>query len=155
MRIRKYKKEDCLEIVKLFYNTIHSVNAKDYNKRQLEVWAPEIIEINLKDWNKSLSEHYTIIVEDNNKILGFGDIDHNGYLDRLFVHKNFQGQGITSKICNELEQYTKHRGITILTTEASITAKHFFEKRGYKVIKEQQVERKGGVLTNYLMEKNL
>lgn len=139
----------------MFYNTIHSVNAKDYNKRQLEVWAPEIIEINLEDWNKSLSEHYTIVVEDNNKILGFGDMDDNGYLDRLFVHKDFQGQGIASKICNELEQYAKDRGCSILTTEASITAKPFFKKQGYKIIKEQQVERKSEILTNYLMQKNL
>ena len=40
-----------------------------------------------------------------------------------------------------------------ITTYASITAKSFFEKRGYKVIKEQHVERKGVLLTNYLMEK--
>ena len=29
----------------------------------------------------------------------------------------------------------------------------FFEKRGYRVVKEQQVERQGILLTNYVMEK--
>lgn len=32
-------------------------------------------------------------------------------------------------------------------------SKTFFEKRGYKVIKEQHVERQGIVLENFLMEK--
>lgn len=38
--------------------------------------------------------------------------------------------------------------------DASITARPFFEKRGYKVIKEQQVEKQGIFLTNFVMEKN-
>ena len=38
-------------------------------------------------------------------------------------------------------------------THASITAKPFFEKRGYKVVKEQKIERQGIFLTNFLMKK--
>lgn len=40
-----------------------------------------------------------------------------------------------------------------LTVHASISAKPFFEKRGYKVIKEQSVKVDNVYLTNYLMEK--
>lgn len=39
------------------------------------------------------------------------------------------------------------------TTHASITARPFFEKRGYRVVRAQQVERQGLYLTNYVMEK--
>lgn len=42
-----------------------------------------------------------------------------------------------------------------MTTHASITAKGFFEKRGYRLIRAQQVERSGERLTNYVMEKSL
>ena len=70
----------------------------------------------------------------------FGDIDKTGYLDRLYVHKDYQHQGIaTGKI----------------VVHASITAKQFFISRGYKVIKEQQVVKKGISLTNYVMEKSV
>ncbi len=41
--------------------------------------------------------------------------------------------------------------ITIIT-HASVTAKPFFEKRGYRVVKEQFVERKSVFLKNYIME---
>ena len=83
-------------------------------------------------------------------IVGFGDIDKYGYLDRLFVHKDFQGQGVASAICERLEvSITTDK----ITTHASITAKPFFEKRGYRVVKEQQVIRNAVCLTNYLMEK--
>ena len=37
---------------------------------------------------------------------------------------------------------------------ASVTAKPFFEQRDYVTVREQQVMRKGILLTNFVMEKN-
>ena len=39
------------------------------------------------------------------------------------------------------------------TTHASITARPFFEARGYRVVRAKQVERHGVLLTNFVMEK--
>lgn len=147
MIIRKYKSSDCKELIELFYNTVHTINAKDYTEEQLIVWTGNM---NLQEWDKSLQEHYTVIAVENEKVIGFGDIDRTGYLDRLYVHKDFQRKGIATAICNKLEQSINNS----ITTHASITAKPFFEKRGYRVLREQQVVRKGILLTNYVMEKN-
>lgn len=148
--IRKYKSSDCEQLAELFYQTVHNVNAKDYTQEQLDVWATG--NVNLEKWNKSFLEHYTIVAINDEIIVGFGDIDKTGYLDRLFVHKDYQKQGIASIMCNELEQSVKGNKIT---TYASITAKPFFEQRGYKVIREQQVIRNGISLTNYVMTKSI
>ena len=82
MNIRMYKSEDCREIVELFYNTVHSINSRDYSLGQLDVWAPKEIDIAL--WDKSLSQHYSIVAEENGVIIGFGDLDATGYFDRLY-----------------------------------------------------------------------
>ena len=147
MLIREYRMSDCKEITELFYNTVHTVNARDYTKEQLDVWATG--NEDLEKWNSSLKEHYSIVAVENDVIMGFGDIDKTGYLDRLYVHSYHQGKGIATAICDQLEQYAKGD----ITTHASITAKPFFEKRGYITVKENQVERQGVVLINYLMEK--
>ena len=147
MLIRQYAPSDCRELTKLFYNTVHQINAKDYTEEQLDAWATG--EVNLEQWNQSLLEHYSLVAVDNGVITGFGDIDKTGYLDRLYVHKDYQGQGIATAICDALEK-TAPRGITV---HASITARAFFEKRGYQVLREQQVERRGISLTNYVCEK--
>ena len=55
--IRRYRSADCAQILKLFFETIHSVNLKDYNKKQIQVWASGEEDPIL--WNNSLSEHFT------------------------------------------------------------------------------------------------
>lgn len=145
MIIREYQSSDCEELTKLFYNTVHTVNAKDYTEEQLDAWATGQVDLN--KWDQSLREHYSIIVVENETIVGFGDIDESGYLDHLFVHADYQGKGVGTMICNQLEQTVSGN----IITHASITARPFFEKRGYRVVKEQQVERQGVFLTNFEM----
>jgi len=113
----------------------------------LDAWATG--EIDAEAWDCSFREHFTLVAELNRRIAGFGDIDSTGYLDRLFVDKDCQRIGVASALCNSLE--AAFPAVTI-TTHASVTAKGFFERRGYRVVREQQVERRGILLTNYLME---
>ena len=150
MIIRNYQSADCPEIAGLFYDTVHTVNAKDYTQEQLNVWATGTIDF--RQWDLSFLEHSTFVAIENELIVGFGDIDETGYLDRLYVHKDFQGKGIASALCDRLEQTAAGKQIV---THASITARPFFEKRGYKVVKEQLVERAGVLLKNYVMRKEL
>ena len=131
----------------LFYHTVHTINAKDYTKEQLDLWATG--QEDLEKWNQSLQAHFSVVAMEGEIIVGFGDIDKTGYLDRLFVHAKHQGKGIATAICDHLEQAVQGN----IFTHASITAKPFFEKRGYKVVKEQYVERQGVMLKNFLMEK--
>ncbi|AWH83951.1 GNAT family N-acetyltransferase [Flavobacterium album] len=149
--IRPYRSEDCDAIVQLFRETVHSVNAKDYTKGLLDAWAPA--QIDNARWNSVLSANFTIVVEsEDGTIIGFGDIDSTGYFDHLFVHRDFQGQHVATSIANAIETFARKKSFERITVAASITAKPFFEKRGYRIIKEQQVERNGQVLTNYMME---
>ena len=160
MRLRSYQSSDCPELAELFYNTIHAVNARDYTREQVDAWATG--QVDLERWDRAnelerlsaqdreLREHHTVVAEEGGILVGFGDMDRSGYLDRLFVHRDFQGQGIATAICDALEG-----GVSMgrLWVQASITARPFFEGRGYRVVKEQQVERRGVLLTNFVMEK--
>ena len=71
----------------MFYNTVHSVNAKDYTEEQLNVWATGGVD--LQEWNQSFLKHKTVVAVDDDEIVGFGDIDQSGYLDRLYVQMNY------------------------------------------------------------------
>ena len=148
--IEKYKEKYYYEVISLFYNTIHSINIKDYSKKQVDVWASKNIDI--KKFNKSLLENFSIVAIKNDMIVGFGDINIEGYLDRLYVHKNYQRKGIGTLICDNLEKNISYRKII---THSSITAKPFFKIRNYIIIKKQYVKRNNIYLKNYVMEKYL
>ena len=147
MRLRAYQASDCRELAELFYNTVHTINARDYSREQIDAWAPG--QADLARWNRSLQEHFSVVAVDGGILVGFGDMDETGYLDRLYVHWQHQGQGIATAIWDRLEAATPGN----IVTHASITAKPFFEKRGYKAVGEQRVERRGVFLTNFVMIK--
>ena len=149
MRLEIYRPEYCAALAKLFYETVHTVNVKDYTPEQCQAWAPG--EVDLAAWNERFLAHDTVVAFWDDKIVGFGDMDESGYLDRLYVHKEYQGWGIATALCDALEERCPTKQFT---THASITARPFFEGRGYRVLLEQQVERRGVLLTNYIMKKS-
>ena len=146
MLLREYGEEDLEEILRLFYRTVHVVATADYSEEQLDAWAPA--EADREKWRASLAEHFCLVAEENGKIVAFG-----GYLDRLYVAADFQGRGAGSLVAGALEEYARGTGAEKMTVHASLTARAFFEKRGYKVLERRRVERKGVELTNFLMEK--
>lgn len=154
VKLRNYKPDDCKEVYKLFYDTIHSINATDYNESQLDSWAPK--DIDFEHWNKRLLRNdYSVVAEKDGIIVGIGTADDTGYFDSLYVHKDYQRIGVATLIADDLERYIGGKGSRIITTDASITTRPFFEKRGYVVQAEQSVECRGQYLTNYKMQKSM
>lgn len=151
IKLRIYRSDDCTYTLKLFYDTVHSVNSADYTIFQLAAWAPK--ETDPLAWDKRLSESYTVVAEKDRTIVGFGSASDMGYFDLLYVHKECQRMGIATLIADDIERYFTENGIRIFTAEASVTARPFFEKRGFVVQAKQRVERGGQYLTNYKMQK--
>ena len=153
MKIRAYKSSDTAEIISLFRDAVHSIAIQHYTPEQVAVWAPETIDA--KQWQTSLEQNIAFVAEIDNKIVGFIDMSKEGYLDRLYIHKNYQGGRVAYALFKKIEQTARDMGLTKITTDCSITAKKPAEFMGFKVIKEQTVVRNGIALTNYAMEKNL
>ena len=150
MKLRPYESVDCAALARLFYQTVHTVNARDYTQEQLDAWATE--KVDLEAWDRSLRQHCSVVAEEKGEIIGFGDMTPDGYLDRLYVHRDHQRRGVATAICEELERSVH---AARFTTHASITARPFFSHRGYRVRREQQVQRQGIWLTNFVMEKDM
>lgn len=148
MFIRPYRSADCPALAELFYETVHTVCARDYTPEQLDAWATG--EVDLSAWDASFLAHRTLAAVEGETIVGFADMDGNGYLDRLYVHRDFQRRGVATALCDALEAAT---AAETFTTHASCTARPFLEHRGWRVVREQTVLRRGVALSNFVMEK--
>ncbi|MEG0249662.1 MAG: GNAT family N-acetyltransferase [Peptostreptococcus sp.] len=153
MKIRKYQPKDLNDLVNLFTDTIINVNIKDYSKSQVNAWSSS--KHKLLNNPNFFTDLYTIVAIIDENIVGYGNIDSNGYLDHLFVHHNFQGQGIASRICDILEEYARQNSIKKIQVHSSISAKNFFKDRGYQVEKPQLVALNKESFVNFSMFKVL
>ncbi|URN96779.1 MAG: GNAT family N-acetyltransferase [Candidatus Pristimantibacillus lignocellulolyticus] len=156
MHIQRYQASQIEEIINLFYNTVHHINAAHYSAKQLQAWAPPEERSNkVESWQQSLQQHITYVAIKDGIIVGFSDMSDDGHLDRLYVHKDYQRQRIASTLLTHLEYDAQQLKLDSIYTEASITAKPFFEHHDFQVEHMQQVERQQVSLTNYVMSKSL
>lgn len=146
MEIRSFTPSDGAAIYKLFCDTVHNVNARDYTAEQLKAWADGSVEISA--WNASFMGRTALVAVDSGSVIGFGDITPEGYLDRLYVAHDRIRQGVGTALCNRLELPFRR-----VEVHASVTARPFFEARGYTAIRKNIVVRKGVSLVNFTMIK--
>lgn len=148
INIKEYKDQHFPAISQLFYDTVHFVNIRDYTVEQCDAWTDK--SNNLITRRDALLAQKTLVAEIDGEIAGFGSIDGTGYLDMLYIHKDFGRRGVATALCEDLE-----KGFDVVTAHVSITAKGFFHKRGYFVLNSQCVEINGLTLKNYVMVKNI
>lgn len=153
MEIRLFKKQDTEQIAHLFYETVRAINIRDYSSEQVKSWAPK--NIHFRDWEKICSDRFTYVADNDGVITGFGELEPNGHIDCFYCHKNYQRCGVGSQIYQAIEVKALDLGVSHLITEASITAKPFFQCMGFSIVKEQKVTCRGEIFINYVMEKSL
>ena len=149
MKIRKFLKGDEQELWELFYNTIHTINIHDYNQTQVDSWAPADLDINIAI--KKFREINPFVVIKNEKIVGYADIQSDGYIDHFYCHHQFQRQGVGRFLFSMIKEKALKNGISQMYSNVSITAKPFFEAMGFWVEKEQIVEVKNQEFKNFRM----
>ena len=145
---------DIPEMRELFRTTVLTVNSKDYTKEEVEDWTS--CGDSVAHWKNLLAKNdYVGAIDRQGKIIGFSSVNAEGYLHSMFVHKDQQGKGVATLLLSEVEKIARKYDVHKINVEASITARPFFEKHGYKVVKEQKAKANRLWLTNYVMEKAL
>jgi putative acetyltransferase len=153
MNLRKATISDLKEMQELFIETIKHVCKNDYNSAQIDIWISGVK--NTERWIDVINTQFVLLAIIQDKITGFGTLKEGNYIDFFYIHKDFQRQGIADKLLTELELEAKKQHTKTITSDISITAKPFFEKKGFIVKAEQKNIRLGVELINYKMEKEL
>ena len=105
--MRAYRSADCPVLAQLSYDTVHSVNVRDCTMAPLDVWATG--QVDLAAWDRSFREHDTVVAVEDGCIVGVADMDTVGYLDRLHVHKDHQGEGMPPRSAINRKVYIARR----------------------------------------------
>jgi putative acetyltransferase len=151
--VRHYQPGEELRLWSLFFNTVRQVNLRDYTVEQVQVWAPDQPDEAL--WIARIQQNNSLVCVLGEHIVGFADVQADGYIDQFFIDHQFQGQGAGQRLMTSLEADAMSRKISSLYSNVSITAKPFFERCGFQVVTPQEVRVGETVFINYRMTKNL
>lgn len=151
--IRQATFTDLPAIRTLFRDTVLTVNAADYDDQQCRAWAAGWADE--ARWAARLEEQYFLVAEQKRQLDGFASLAADGYLALLYVHQDLQRQGIALALYEALEAEARRRGLANLETDASITARPFFEKMGFSLMAPQKKVISGVAFTNFRMRKRL
>lgn len=153
MLIRAYAELDAAATLDVFLRAIRTTASRDYTPEQIAVWAPGDIDITL--WNTKRAQASTVVAVSGDRVVGFTDLDEDGYIDMLFVDPEFGRQGVASSLMAWVVETARDRGIAVLSTHGSVTARPFFEKHGFVVLEQRYPVRRGITLTNFAMRRDL
>ena len=152
IKIRDVRADDAKAIIEIFRSSVRIIARRDYTQDQVVAWAPD--EIDIAGW-EGYATRRAFLAEVETGPVGFADLDADGHLGMMYVHPRCQGKGVASALLSHLESVARGLGIQELYTEASITARLFFERRGFQLIEQQVVSTRGQNFINYRMKKLL
>lgn len=153
MMIRRFRIGDEIALFRVFYSAIHDTASRDYTQEQVDAWAPA--DLDRKLWAEHLQDLRPFVAEIDGEIVGYADIQPNGYIDHFFVSGTHPRQGIGSLLMKRIHEEAKSLDIVELTSNVSKTAEAFFVSHGFHVVQRRIPVCRGVMLQNAFMQKIL
>ncbi|MFB6115494.1 MAG: GNAT family N-acetyltransferase [Candidatus Nanohalobium sp.] len=149
--IREYASEDFEECREIIEKATSSIDTK-YSSEELEH-----LEQAVPDMVAELAEkdEFKFYVAENETITGVAGFHPKGKIAGIFIHPDHQREGIGRKLMQKIDNEAEKEGVEELEVSASITAKEFYEKFGFKTIEETESEIEGKYIPIYKMKKKL
>ncbi len=151
--IRPATTHDAQWLLKLYQQTIRTVNRKDYNEMQVNCWAP--LDMKIEVFERYVVSKQPFVATDGERILGYSDLQPDGLIDHFYCHHQFQGQGVGRALMSVIHQKANEMALAKLYSYVSITAKPFYLYFGFNIVRENEASVSGVGLKNFLMEKEI
>jgi GNAT superfamily N-acetyltransferase len=141
------------QIARLYYDTVHQVNSRDYGPEQIRAWAPRIYP---EAWWRQRFRGYEVLVADEDGLVaGFAELTADGHLDCFYVHHGRQRLGIGRTLLERVIARGRALGARRLRADVSITAHPFFRRMGFRTLRRQTKIYRNRAFRQFLMERPL
>lgn len=151
--VRAYGPADASATLELFTLAITTTARAAYSPEQTSAWLGE--PRSLAEWHEGRAAVQTYVAELDGRVVGFTDIDGNGYVDRLFVHPEAGRRGVASALLARVVHQGRRQGLPALTTHASLVAEPVFSRHGFEIVARETVHRGDVALDRYEMRRPL
>jgi len=151
--IQGFREGDAPALRAVFASAIHGTASAYYTPEQCDAWAPA--DYDAEAWARRMRGLAPFVAEEEGRIVGYADVQDDGYIDHFFVAAEAGGRGVGSALMRRIHEVAAARGLTVLHAAVSLAAQPFFAHRGFAIEEEREVEVRGVTLRNARMRKDL
>ena len=153
MNLSQICPKDQLNLKKVYFDSINSINENIYSKDQKLAWASQAWEN--PEFDRSILEGKGWKITINKNIIGFATRHPENRLSLFYVKGNERKKGYGSLILNTVEEEALKAGIKNLEVEASLISYQLLLKRNWEIVRTEEVIIKGLIFKRYRMLKVL
>jgi putative acetyltransferase len=155
VRIRPYRPGDEHALADIFFASVRDGGLEDYSEEQVRAWARERPHTSSFVDRAEDGRLLLVAVDANDLVMAYADLEDNGHIDHMYCLPAWVGHGVGSALYDAIEAEARARGIRRLFVEASEAARRLFERKGFRVVRRNDLELHGVRLHNFDMEKEL
>ena len=137
MNLRQITIKDQLELKKVYFDSIQSLDEKIYSKEQKRAWSSQAWDN--PNFDKSLIKGKGWLLSENGIIIAFATRYPKNKIALFYCRGKFQRKGFGSKLLTKLEDDAKKEGLNSLLTEASLISYKLFLKNQWEIIRKEKV----------------
>ena len=137
MNLRQIAIKDQLELKKVYFDSIQSLDEKIYNKDQKMAWSSQAWDN--PNFEKTVTQGKGWLISEKGIIVAFATRFPINRISLFYCRGKFQRKGCGSKLLYKLEDEAKSEGLDYLLTEASLISYKIFLKNKWEIIRKEKV----------------
>ena len=137
MNLRQISIKDQLELKKVYFDSIQSLDEKIYSQKQKRAWSSQAWDN--PNFDKSITQGNGWLLSEKEMLIAFAIRYPRNRIALFYCKGNFQRKGLGSKLLLKLESEAKKEGLDSLTTEASLISYKLFIKNEWEIIRKEKI----------------
>ena len=137
MNLRQITTKDQLELKKVYFDSIQSLDEKIYSQEQKRAWSSQAWDN--PNFDKSITKGKGWLLSERGEIVAFATRYPDHRVALFYCKGKFQRKGCGSKLLYKLEDEAKKEGLDSLLTEASLISYKLFLKKKWEIIRKEKV----------------
>ena len=152
MNLRQITIKDQLELKKVYFDSIQSLDEKIYSKEQKRAWSSQAWDN--PNFDYAVTKGNGWLLSEKGIIVGFATRYPKNRIALFYCKGKFQRKGCGTLLLHKLEDEAKKEGLRSLSTEASLISFELFLKNDWKINRKEIVTINNIFFERYKMTKN-
>ena len=137
MNLRQITIKDQLELKKVYFDSIQSLDEKIYNQEQKRAWSSQAW--NNPVFDRSMTKGRGWLLSKQGIIIAFATRYPKNRISLFYCKSKFQRKGYGAKLLHKIEKQAEKEGLSYLSTEASLISYKLFLKNEWEIIRKEKV----------------